>query len=301
VKRHYQGASTFLLQFTKVVLRLFHFPLKRLQGIFADRFSHNHWGLTRILIVIVLLQFSCACSSTKSGTALETIPRSERAGLAILNFKNTTAQERAMKFQPWEYGLAAMLTTDLEEIGIFNIVDRERLKDILGEQKLQYSGLVDQNTAVRLGKLIAAQYILTGSFSEMNGELRIAAQIFSVEKGIQLGATSIVGETKNFFLVEKKLFVKIIGFMEVMLSEEEKAKIVKAVETQSVDASLKNYSGEMAMVKAAELKRMGKREEAVRLLREAKERFSEALEYDPNYQRAKKNLATLVMAIPLTL
>jgi TolB-like protein len=252
-------------------------------------------------MVIFLLQFSFACNAGKSRTALEKIPRSERAGLAILNFKNTTAQERAMKFQPWEYGLAAMLTTDLEEIGVFNIVDRERLRDILKEQELQYSGLVDPNTAVRVGKLIAARYILTGSFTEMNGGLRISAQIFSVEKGIQLGATSIEGETNNFFLVEKKLFVKIIESLEVMVSEEEKAKILGAVETQSVDASLKNYSGEMAIAKAAEFKRMGKKDEAGRLLREAKERFSEALQYDPNYKRAKKNLATLSMGIPITL
>jgi len=257
--------------------------------------------LFRIITLILLLQCLFACSSTKSGTAWERIPRSERAGLAVLNFKNATAQERAMKFQPWEYGLAAMLTTDLEEIGVFNIVDRERLRDILKEQELQYSGVVDQKTAVRLGKLIAARYILTGSFTEMNGGLRVSAQIFSVEKGIQLGATSIEGETRNFFWVEKKLFVKIIEFLEVMLSEEEKAKIVKVVETHSVDASLKNYSGEMAMVKAEELKRTGRKDEAARLLREAKERFSEALQYDPNYQRAKKNLATLAMAIPITL
>jgi hypothetical protein len=55
------------------------------------------------------------------------------------------------------------------------------------------------------------------------------------------------------------------------------------------------------MAKAAELKRIGKKDDAVRLLREAKDRFSEALKYDPNYQRAKKNLAMLTMAIPLTL
>jgi len=263
--------------------------------------SLNHLTLVRILAVIVLLHCLFACSATKSGTAVERIPRSERAGLAILNFKNTTAKDWATKFQPWEYGLAAMLTTDLEEIGIFNIVDRERLNDIISEQSLQYSGLVDQKTAVRLGKLVASQYILTGSFSEMNGELRIVTQIFSVEKGVQLGATSIAGETKDFFSLEKKLLVKIIGFLEVMLSEDEKAKIVKSVETQSVDASLKNYSGEIAMAKAAELKRIGKKEDAIRLLQEAKERFSEALAYDPKYQRAKKNLAMLTMAIPLTL
>jgi len=280
---------------------MFHFLCKRRQYIFTAVLFHNHLTLVRILAVIVLLHCSFACSATKSGPAVEGIPRSERAGLAILNFKNTTATDWATKFQPWEYGLAAMLTTDLEEIGIFNIVDRERLKDILSEQSLQYSGLVDQKTAVRLGKLVASQYILTGSFSEMNGELTIVTQIFSVEKGVQLGATSIAGETKDFFTLEKKLFVKIIGFLEVMLSEDEKAKIVKAVETQSVDASLKNYSGEIAMAKAAELKRIGKKDDAVRLLQEAKERFSEALVYDPKYQRAKKNLAMLTMAIPLTL
>ncbi len=267
----------------------------------AAGFSNHHSRLTRILVMLFLPHFLFACSTVphKSGTAH--IPRSERAGVAILNFKNTSAQERATQFQPWEYGIATMLTTDLETIGIFNIVERERLKDIMQEHKLQDSDLVDRNTAVAIGKLTAARYILTGSFAEMQGELRIAVQIFSVEKGMQLGAASIMGETNKFFLIEKKLFVKVIDFLEVMLSEEEKAKILRNIETESVDASLKNYSGEVAMAKAEELKRMGKNEEAIRLLREAKQRFTEALEYDPNYARAKKNLATLARAIPITL
>ncbi len=280
---------------------MFHFPFNSRQNNFTPGFSNNHLGFTRILTVVFLLHFSIACSTAPNRSASARIPRAERAGVAILNFKNATAQERAGQFQPWEYGIAVMLTTDLESIGIFNIVDRERLRDILKEQELQYSGLVDRNTAVRVGKLMAARYILTGSFAEMNGEIKIAAQIFSVEKGIQLGATSIVGETNKFFLIEKKLFIKIIEFLQVLLSEEEQAKIVKNIETESVEASLKNYSGEMAMAQAEELKRKGRKEEAVRLLREAKERFAEALQYDPHYQRAKKNLATLSMAIPITL
>jgi TolB-like protein len=290
-----------LSQFTNVVWGMFHFPSNRRQGIFAEGFSNNHLRSTRILTVIFLLHLTCACSTIPQRSAHTGIPRSERAGVAILNFKNTSAQERATQFQPWEYGIATMLTTDLETIGIFNIVERERLKDIIQEHKLQSSELVDRNTAVAIGKLTAARYILTGSFAEMQGELRIGVQIFSVEKGMQLGAASIMGETNKFFLIEKKLFVKVIDFLEVMLSEEEKAKILRNIETESVDASLKNYSGEVAMAKAEELKRMGKNEEAIRLLREAKQRFTEALEYDPNYARAKKNLATLARAIPITL
>jgi TolB-like protein len=299
-ENHHRG-SHLPAKFTRALFGMVSFSFSRRHKTFAIDLSKNSMGFTRILTVIFLLHLTCACSTIPQRLAHTGIPRSERAGVAILNFKNTSAQERATQFQPWEYGIATMLTTDLETIGIFNIVERERLKDIMQEHKLQSSDLVDRNTAVAIGKLTAARYILTGSFAEMQGELRIGVQIFSVEKGMQLGAASIIGETNKFFLIEKKLFVKVIDFLEVMLSEEEKAKILKNIETESVDASLKNYSGEVAMAKAEELKKMGENEESIRLLREAKQRFTEALEYDPNYARAKKNLATLARAIPITL
>jgi TolB-like protein len=268
--------------------------------IYVFNFLEKRTACTHILVVILFL-LSAGCRSTSDGSDHAGIPRSERAGLAVLNFRNTTPQGQAAQFQPWEYGIATMLTTDLEAIGIFNVVERERLKDIVRELKLQDSGLVDKDTAVAVGKLTAARYLLTGSFAEMNGQLRIAVQIFSVEKGIQLGAVSMTGKTDEFFLLEKRLFIKVIDFLEVMLSEEDKEKIMKDIETKSVDASLKNYSGEMTMAKAEELKKAGRNDEAIRLLRDAKKEFAEALEYDPNYDRAKKNLATLARAIPITL
>jgi TolB-like protein len=293
-------ASRFVEPCIGALFDTFHDLFCREGKISVFNFLENRTICTYILVVIFFL-LSTGCRSTSDGSDQVGIPRSERDGVAVLNFKNTTAQEKANQFQPWEYGIATMLTTDLEAIGIFNIVERERLRDIARELNLQNSGLVDKDTAVAVGKLTAARYILTGSFTEMNGELRIAVQIFSVEKGIQLGAASITGETNTFFLIEKKLFIKVIDFLEVMLSEENKEKIMKNIETESVNASLKNYSGEMAMVKAQELKRMGKKDEAIRLLRDAKNEFAEALEYDPNYARAKKNLATLARAIPITL
>ncbi|MBN2297715.1 MAG: hypothetical protein JXM72_03935 [Deltaproteobacteria bacterium] len=257
--------------------------------------------VSRILLLILLMFSISACSSLSHKPVSTGIPRSERAGLAVLNFRNNSANAQAYQFQPWEYGIATMVATDLESVGIFNIVERERLRDIVREQDLQYSGLVDRDKAVKIGRLAAAKYILTGSFVELNGELTMAAQIFSVEKGIQLGAASIKGETEEFFMLEKKLFIQVIGFLRVMLNEEEKARIMGNVETQSVDASLNNYSGEMAVSGAEDLKRAGKNKEALRLLEEAKEHFELALKYDPDYLRARDNLETLTMAIPITL
>lgn len=253
------------------------------------------------VLAVFLSLLSAGCSTAPRGHDTAGIPRPDRAGLAVLNFKNTTARDQASQFQPWEYGIATMLSTDLEALGVFNIVERERLRDIVREYELQKSDLVDKETVVKLGRLTAAKYILTGSFAEMNGDLRIAVQIFSVEEGIQLGAASMNGETDKFFMIEKKLFVKVIDFLEVMLDEKDKARIVNSVETKSVDASLRNYSGEMAVARAEELKRIGKNKDAILHLQEARKKFSEALEYDPNFLRAKKNLETLAMAIPITL
>ncbi|HPI93454.1 MAG TPA: CsgG/HfaB family protein, partial [Deltaproteobacteria bacterium] len=229
------------------------------------------------------------------------LPRAERPGLAVLRFTNTTPKERAINFQPWEYGIAALLITDLEETAMFNIVDRERINDILKEIRLQKSGLVDPNSAVAIGKLVAAKYILTGTFMEMKGQLKISGQVYSVEKGIQLGATSVTGKTENFFLLEKDLFTKVTHIMGVVLDDEKQNKILNTFETKSVYASLKNYAGEIALMMAAELKKVGKAEESDRLEKDAKLKFEEALEYDPDYERAKRNLVKLVMAIPMTL
>ena len=188
-----------------------------------------------------------------------------------------------------------------EQTKIFNIVARDKLNDILREYELQQAGLIDPLSAVNIGKLTAAKYILTGSFMEMNGELKITANVISVESGLQLGAASAMGKMDNFFMVEKDLFNKVIEFLKVMLTEEEKARIANKIETRSVEASLKNYSGEMATIKIDELQKAGKAEEAAKLKKDAKKMFNEALKEDPAYQRPKENMKKLMMAIPMTL
>ena len=266
--------------------------------------------ITLFLIVVALSSgLGMASDSSQSKTQpqkndqtpMTANPRETRTGLAVLKFANTTPEERAIHFQPWELGIATMLMTDLEQTKIFNIVARDRLNDILKEYELQQAGLIDPLYAVNIGKLTAAKYILTGSFMEMNGELKITANVISVENGLQLGAASAMGRTDNFFMVEKDLFNKVIEFLKVMLTEEEKARIANKIETKSVEASLKNYSGEMATMKIDELKKAGKAEEAAELKKDAKKMFKEALKEDPAYQRPKENMKKFILVFPMTL
>ena len=48
--------------------------------------------------------------------------------------------------------------------------------------------------------------------------------------------------------MQKELVVKITGYLDAMLSAEEARLIAKNVETRSVDASLSNYRGEIAVM-----------------------------------------------------
>ncbi|HOM11383.1 MAG TPA: CsgG/HfaB family protein [Spirochaetota bacterium] len=253
------------------------------------------------IVLVLLLSFVFSCSSQDKAKTLRNTPRELRKGLLILNFYNSTPKSRASEFEPWEYGLASMLMTDMESIGVFNIISKEALKDVIAEQEFQQTGMIDPKTLVKLGNLVGAQYILKGSFMEMNGMLRIETQVFSVEKGVQLQTAVVNGKTDTFFTLEKELVDKITQIVDVVLTESEKNVILAKIETKSVEASLKNYKGELTVEEAKKLAQEGKKEEAKKLIEQAKKDFKEAVAIDPNYEKAKKNLSKISMAIPVTL
>jgi curli biogenesis system outer membrane secretion channel CsgG len=60
-----------------------------------------------------------------------------------------------------------MLTTALIKTKQFTMIDRKHIKKVIDEQAFQISGMVDTATAVKIGKILGAQAIVTGSITEM--------------------------------------------------------------------------------------------------------------------------------------
>ena len=116
-------------------------------------------------------------------TQIREVPRSERKGLVVFNFRNKTPSSRASEFQPWNFGLASMIMTDLETVGILNIMGKERFEDVLKEQQFQMSGMVREQDLSTLEEIVGAKYILAGTFMELNGTMRIESQGFSCGTG----------------------------------------------------------------------------------------------------------------------
>jgi curli biogenesis system outer membrane secretion channel CsgG len=84
--------------------------------------------------------------------------------LAVTKFENKVTGV----YGNWRLGegFAEMLTTELMNTGRFIVVERQALKDVVGEQELGQTGLVKQESAAKVGELLGAQVIVRGVVSE---------------------------------------------------------------------------------------------------------------------------------------
>jgi hypothetical protein len=83
-----------------------------------------------------------------------------------------------------------ILRTEFAAGGNVRVIERSQLDKVIAEQKLSYSELADEKTAVRFGKLLGAKYIAVGSVSQLGGRYTIALRILDVET-----AATVVGDT----------------------------------------------------------------------------------------------------------
>ena len=65
----------------------------------------------------------------------------------------------------------------------YRLVTRSQVEKALRELRFQNSDLVDRNKAKQFGKIIGAEYLISGSVIQIGGKITIACQIFNVETG----------------------------------------------------------------------------------------------------------------------
>jgi len=96
--------------------------------------------------------------------ALSNAASGEKPRIAVLEFKNKADN------QWWYHGGAAaaqdVFVTELVKSGKFRVVDREQLEAMMQEKHLTQSGDIDPKTAMKLGKLLGVNYLLTGAVTE---------------------------------------------------------------------------------------------------------------------------------------
>ncbi len=87
--------------------------------------------------------------------------------------------------------VAEWFVTAFVREGRFGVVERGLLKKITAEHKLGASGLVDDNTATRIGKLLGVKVIISGSVLKLENVLEINARIIDVETASIIAAENV--------------------------------------------------------------------------------------------------------------
>src|SRR5947208_5938937 len=136
--------------------------------------------------------------------------------VAVLYFDNTSFGKDRADYDGVGKGIADMLITDMAQNPNLRVVERERIQSLLVEQQLTKAGTIDPQTAIKLGKIIGAQYMITGVFmSDGKGTFVLTSHAINVETSQILNPVKLTSKGDDVLGLIAQLSSKLNGEMKL--------------------------------------------------------------------------------------
>ncbi|NUO82328.1 DUF4384 domain-containing protein [candidate division KSB1 bacterium] len=101
--------------------------------------------------------------------------------IIVLDFEDQGFRRSDFELAVW---LPAQIQKALVASPYITVVERHKLNEVLKEHALSQTGVIDESTAIKVGKLIGAQKILMGEFEYgVNGKYALSARLVDIERG----------------------------------------------------------------------------------------------------------------------
>jgi len=152
--------------------------------------------------------------------------------VGVLKYDNNSGEER---YDHLGKAFSSMMISDLSAIPRLRLIERERIEEISAELDLQYSGRVDEESAVSLGMIVGAQYLVLGSFITVDPEIRMNTRVARVETSEIVTTAEVTGQRDALFDLQQRLADQIIEGLEVVLTEEERRQLSDRQEENRID------------------------------------------------------------------
>ena len=209
-----------------------------------------------------------------------------RPTVAVLPFVNSAIGAAQNDLMPLSKGIADLLITELAQNTAIRVVERENLANILREQQLATDGRVDDATAARVGKLLGAKHIVTGSFITNNrGAMVLTLKSVDTETGVVEWTHRGDGKTEEFLdLVSKVAAATNSGLKLPAITLAPAAR--QTSEARTEERKKVPFQAVMMYSRAIAAQDAGNKAEAVQLFQQTIDRF-------PNFEDAKKAKAKL--------
>lgn len=232
--------------------------------------------MKKVLIIFsaVLYFYSCSPSKSIMMEHTTTVKQTEQVSakytgpkrrIAVVEFENKTAYGQKRLGQV----ASDILITELVKSDKFIVVERDKINKIMEEQKFQQSGLVDSNTAVKIGQILGVEAVVIGAVTEFGvrkegsdyliaqskqqvAEVNVDVRVIDVQTGQVILADSGKGVTKT-----KKASFLGMGtkgsYDETLEGEALRAAIVKFVDNIANQLNKKPWSATIAEASGDEI------------------------------------------------
>ncbi len=132
-----------------------------------------------------------------------------KAVVAVLEFDNAAMVKRD-EFAAMTVGVQVMLANALATNGQVQVVERQKIQEILAEQNLGTAGRLDPATAAKVGKILGAQYVLLGAIVvDPSMEMRLAVRAVNTETSVLEYTEGVAGKGDKIFKLVDQLAGKI--------------------------------------------------------------------------------------------
>jgi len=164
-----------------------------------------------LIIMIVCIGIS-ACGGPKDYSAK--FDPSERITVGVLDFARYSNDE---SLEPYRKGLTDMFISTLDDIPELYIVERSKLDKIMSEFELGELGVIDPETAQKIGRALGAQAVYFGSFTTVGNYMSLDGRLIRVETTGSLGAGQYQSE------IDGKKVLKMVGKVSEKIADKVKA------------------------------------------------------------------------------
>ena len=176
------------------------------------------------------LAIMLACAASAAGAQAA----APRRTVAVLYFDNYTGKA---DYDPLGKGIASMMISDLGVVPEIQLLERDRIQDLLKEMELSRTRFFDSTTAVKVGRMSGAEYIVVGAFATVQPQMRIDTRVVRVQTGEIVKTAQVVGKEDAFFDLEQQLAARLIDGLGIALSPESQERLRKKQEANRIDAA----------------------------------------------------------------
>ena len=117
---------------------------------------------------------------------VSSLAQNDKSKIAVMDFVNMNGEITKLG----RY-MSEELTTRLYLTGKFEVIERKLLDKIIEEQKISMSGMIDESSAVELGRVLGVDAIASGTITDLGTSVKVNARLISAESGKLFSVASV--------------------------------------------------------------------------------------------------------------